>query len=292
MSTWGSTQDFLDGRPLPTDPEPSFKGYCVGKWEGDTLVVETIGYKEDWLDSRGQPLTEQARTIERIRRVNYGNLEVGMTVDDPKAYTKPWKTQTIKLALALNTDLLEYICNENEKSLPHMVGAGDHEIGGKMRRSDNGLAVRSRPCDLGAGAPLVLRRVRPGKADHANGSRHEDRMDEPAYLLAPRRERRDGEGRQLGDELGNPTSLIRLGWTRTAMQVGNVVTVDGYLARDGSNLANARTVLWTARRCSQVPAEANSRWRLPRRCLPVRQRRRPIQGCASSTVCQASLSLA
>jgi len=69
-------------------------------------------------------LTEQARTIERIRRVSYGNLEVEMTIDDPKAYTKPWKTQPTRLALLLNTDLLEYICNENEKSLPHMVGAG------------------------------------------------------------------------------------------------------------------------------------------------------------------------
>jgi hypothetical protein len=117
-------QIFLDGRTLPTDPEPSFKGYSVGKWEGDTLVVETIGYKENWLDFQGRPLTEQARTIERIRRVNYGTLEVEMTIDDPKAYTKPWKTLTIKLALLLNTDLLEYICNENEKSLPHMVGAG------------------------------------------------------------------------------------------------------------------------------------------------------------------------
>jgi hypothetical protein len=117
-------QIFLDGRPLPTDPEPTFKGYSVGKWEEDTLVVETIGYKENWLDSQGRPLTEQARTIERIRRVSYGTLEVEMTIDDPKAYTKPWKTRTQKLGLVLNTDLLEYICNENEKSLQHMVGAG------------------------------------------------------------------------------------------------------------------------------------------------------------------------
>jgi hypothetical protein len=117
-------QLFLDGRALPTDPEPTFKGYSVGKWEGDTLVVETIGYKENWLDAQGRPLTEQARTVERIRRVNYGTLEVEMTIDDPKAYTKPWKTLTIKLALVPNTELLEYICNENEKSLQHMVGKG------------------------------------------------------------------------------------------------------------------------------------------------------------------------
>jgi hypothetical protein len=118
-------QIFLDGRPLPKDPEPLFKGYSVGRWEGDTLVVETIGFKDDlWLDALGRPLTDQARTIERIRRVNYGNLEVELTVDDPKAYTKPWTVQ-FKLSLVLNTDLLEYICNENEKSLQHMVGKSD-----------------------------------------------------------------------------------------------------------------------------------------------------------------------
>ena len=114
----------LDGRPLPKDPDLSFKGYSVGRWEGDTLVVETVGFKDDlWLDGWGHPLTSQARTVERIRRVNYGNLEVELTVDDPKAYTKPWTT-TIKLALVLNTDLLEYICNENEKSSTHLVGPG------------------------------------------------------------------------------------------------------------------------------------------------------------------------
>jgi hypothetical protein len=115
-------QIFLDGRTLPKDPEPSFKGYSVGKWDGDTLVVETSGYKDgQWLDIAGHPLTDQARTIERIRRVNYGTLQVELTVDDPKAYTKPWTTM-FKLSLAINTDLLEYVCNENEKSLQHMVG--------------------------------------------------------------------------------------------------------------------------------------------------------------------------
>jgi hypothetical protein len=115
-------QIFLDGRALPTNPEPMFKGYSVGRWDSDTLVVETIGFKDDsWLDLFGHPLTAEARTFERIRRINYGNLEVALTVDDPKAYTKPW-TSTIKLGLALNTELLEYICNENEKSLQHMIG--------------------------------------------------------------------------------------------------------------------------------------------------------------------------
>jgi hypothetical protein len=116
-------QIFIDGRTLPNNPEPAFKGYSVGQWDGDALVVETIGFKDgQWLDLWGHPLTDQARTIERIRRVNYGNLDVELTVDDPKAYTKPWTT-TIDLVLVVSTDLLEYICNENEKSLKHMVGA-------------------------------------------------------------------------------------------------------------------------------------------------------------------------
>ena len=116
-------QIFLDGRPLPKDPEPMFKGYSVGRWEGDTLVVETIGIKENWFNGEGYPLTGQARIIERIRRLDYGNLEVEVTVDDPKAYTKPW-TRTIKLTLVLDMDLLEYICNENEKDLQIIINAG------------------------------------------------------------------------------------------------------------------------------------------------------------------------
>ena len=116
-------QIFLDGRPLPDNPEPMFMGYSVGKWDGDALVVETIGLKDGgWLDLFGHPLTDQARITERIRRMSYGNLQVDMTVDDPKAYTKPW-TATVKLSLAPKTELLEYVCNENEKSLQHMVGA-------------------------------------------------------------------------------------------------------------------------------------------------------------------------
>jgi hypothetical protein len=88
-------QIFTDGRPLPQDRTPTWNGYSIGHWEGDTLVVETTGFRDDlWLDASGKPLTEQAKTIERIRRPNYGNLEVEITIDDPKAYTAPW---TVKL---------------------------------------------------------------------------------------------------------------------------------------------------------------------------------------------------
>jgi len=115
-------QIFLDGRPLPKEPFPSFKGYSVGHWEGDTLVVETTGYKDGlWLDLKGDPLTSEATTIERIRRPNFGNLEVQITVNDPKAYTRPWSTKRY-LKIALNTELIEDICNENERSMQHMVG--------------------------------------------------------------------------------------------------------------------------------------------------------------------------
>ncbi len=115
-------QVFLDGRTLPNDPFPSFKGYSVGHWEGDTLVVETTGYKDGlWLDLKGDPLTSAGRTVERIRRPNYGTLEVELTVDDPAVYMRPWKAKRY-LKLALDTELIEDICNENEKSFQHMVG--------------------------------------------------------------------------------------------------------------------------------------------------------------------------
>jgi len=115
-------QIFLDGRPLPTDPNPSFNGYSVGKWDGDTLVVETNGFRDDtWLDRAGSPLTEQAKVTERLRRVNFGNIEVEVRVDDPKAYTKAWSVK-LKLEIVLNTDLMDYICLEAENDIPHLVG--------------------------------------------------------------------------------------------------------------------------------------------------------------------------
>jgi hypothetical protein len=114
-------QIFTDGRPLPKDPNPSFNGYSSGKWEGDTLVVESVGFRDDiWLDGVGNPISDSATVTERFRRPNFGSLEIEVTVDDPKAYTAPW---TVKLNqyIALDTDLLEYFC-ENEKDASHMVG--------------------------------------------------------------------------------------------------------------------------------------------------------------------------
>lgn len=115
-------QIFTDGRNLPVDPQPSFEGYSTGKWEGDTLVVETIGLKDgSWADEGGTPLTEAAKITERFRRPNFGSLEIELTVDDPQAYTAPW-TILLRHHIKLDTDLLEYVCLENEKSTQHIVG--------------------------------------------------------------------------------------------------------------------------------------------------------------------------
>ena len=115
-------QIFTDGRPLPTDPQPSFEGYSSAKWDRDTLVVETIGLRDgSWADEEGTPLTETAKITERFRRPNFGKLEIEVTVDDPKAYTAPW-TILLRHHIKLDTDLLEYVCLENEKSTQHIVG--------------------------------------------------------------------------------------------------------------------------------------------------------------------------
>ena len=113
-------QIFTDGRPFPKDPNPTWNGYSVAHWDGDTLVVETIGYSDGlWLDASGKPLTDQAKTIERIRRPNYGTLEVEIKIDDPKAYTAPWTVKVIQ-PLVLDSELLDYYCLENERDSVHM----------------------------------------------------------------------------------------------------------------------------------------------------------------------------
>jgi hypothetical protein len=113
-------QIFTDGRPLPEINQPTFNGYSVGRWDGDTLVVQTIGFKDGiWLDRSGSPMTDAAKMTERFRRVSYGRLDIEITVDDPKAYTAPWAV-TLHHSIVLDTELLDYICLENEKSLAHI----------------------------------------------------------------------------------------------------------------------------------------------------------------------------
>jgi hypothetical protein len=116
-------QVFLDGREPAKDPNPAWLGYSTGRWEGDTLVVETTGFNDKtWLDTfKGHPATEALRVTERFRRKEFGSLEIGITIDDPRTYTRPW-TATEFLHLLPDTELFEFVCNENEKDAPHMVG--------------------------------------------------------------------------------------------------------------------------------------------------------------------------
>lgn len=115
-------QIFLDGRSLPNnDPQPFWSGYSVGRWEGDTLVVESSGFRDDgWLDTVGNPLTGAGKMIERFRRPNFGTLEMEVTVDDPKTYTKPF-TVKFKHRIMLDTELIEHVCLD--RSSKNYVGA-------------------------------------------------------------------------------------------------------------------------------------------------------------------------
>ena len=108
-------QIFTDGRALPKDPNPNWFGYSIGRWEGDVLVVESSGFNDNvWLDNAGRPATDALKVTERFVRKNFGQMDIEITIDDPKAYTKPWSV-TQQLAFQPDTELLEYICNENNK---------------------------------------------------------------------------------------------------------------------------------------------------------------------------------
>jgi hypothetical protein len=112
---------FIDGRPLPKDPAPAWFGYSVGKWEGQTLVVNSIGINEKtWLDDSGHPHSDAMRVIERFQRPDFGHMTVQLTIDDPKTYSRPW-TVTIPWDLFPDTELLDWVC-ENEKDAVHLVG--------------------------------------------------------------------------------------------------------------------------------------------------------------------------
>jgi hypothetical protein len=108
-------QVFTDGRPLPADPNPSWQGYSTGRWDADTLIVDTIGFRDDtWIDWGGSVITSAATVRERIRRPDFGHLEIEITVDDPKAYTRPWSV-TLRQQFAPDTELIDEICAEGEK---------------------------------------------------------------------------------------------------------------------------------------------------------------------------------
>jgi hypothetical protein len=115
-------QIFLDDRELVEDATPTWFGYSTGKWEGDTLVVDTKGFNgKAWLDQGGKPATEALHVVERFRRKDFGHMEIQITIDDPKAYTKPW-TVTEPLNLLTDTELMEFVCNENNRDLEHLPG--------------------------------------------------------------------------------------------------------------------------------------------------------------------------
>jgi hypothetical protein len=115
-------QVFLDGRELLPDPNPTWLGYSTGKWEGDTLVVDTRGFNgKVWLDQAGRPTTEALHVIERFTRKDFGHMQVQVTIDDPRAYTRAW-TITEDVHLLPDTEPMEFICNENNRDMEHLPG--------------------------------------------------------------------------------------------------------------------------------------------------------------------------
>jgi hypothetical protein len=116
----GYRQVFIDGRSLPEDPSPSWQGYSSATWSGDTLVIDTIGLRDDtWIDWNGSVVTEAAKVREEITRPDYGHLEIRVTVDDPKAYTEPW-TVTLRQRIVVDAELIDEICLENEQFVERM----------------------------------------------------------------------------------------------------------------------------------------------------------------------------
>jgi hypothetical protein len=125
---------FLDGRELPKDPNPDWMGYSVGRWEGDTLMVESSGFNDrTWLSVEGHPHTEALRVTEHIRRPDFGHLEVLKTMADPGALMEPWIVP-FKYEYDADTEGLEYVCNENERDHNHLVGKASDQKGVEIAR--------------------------------------------------------------------------------------------------------------------------------------------------------------
>ena len=116
----GYRQIFTDARPLPDDPSPAWQGYSSAQWDGDTLIIDTIGVRDGtWIDWNGSVLTETAKVREAIRRADFGHLEITVTVDDPTAYTEPW-TVTLNQRIVVDAELIDEICLENEQFVERM----------------------------------------------------------------------------------------------------------------------------------------------------------------------------
>jgi hypothetical protein len=118
----GFRQIFTDGRTLPKDPNPTWDGYSIGRWEKDVFVVESSGFNgKTWIDAIGHPHGERLHLTERFRRRDFGHLELQVTIDDPEWYERPWSV-TVVLELNPDTELLEDVCLENERDAVHLVG--------------------------------------------------------------------------------------------------------------------------------------------------------------------------
>jgi hypothetical protein len=126
-SNYGLRTIYMDGRPLPKqgEPQPYWHGYSVGHWEGDTLVVQSNNFRgaltgqpgDGWLDGKGDPFTDALTLTERFRRVNFGQLQIDVTIDDPKAYTRPFTVRVEQEIVADGSEMIEFICHENQKFL-------------------------------------------------------------------------------------------------------------------------------------------------------------------------------
>jgi hypothetical protein len=133
-------QVFLDGRELEAKPNPSWMGYSVGRWEGDTLVIESFGFKDrTWLDQRGHPHTEGLRTTERYRRPDFGHLDIQVTLDDPAAYARPW-TVALRAELRADTELFEEVCNESPSQREHWIGKASDDQKSRVQVARDVLA--------------------------------------------------------------------------------------------------------------------------------------------------------
>lgn len=166
-------QIFTDGRPVPVDANPTWNGYSSGRWEGDTLVVHTNGFRDDlWLDSDGNPLTGAANVTEKLRRPNYGTLGIEITVDDPKAYTAPWTVKLTQPIRARQRALGLLLPGEREGRRAHGGQVSPRDLPGSMTTAHSDrLKARFRPCSVSrkfvararpSGAPVTA----PGRSTH------------------------------------------------------------------------------------------------------------------------------
>jgi hypothetical protein len=142
---------YLDGRPHPQDPTPTWMGYSIGRWDGDTLVIDTVGFNDKtWLDFSGRPHSEALRITERLRRVDFGHVDLTITYDDPKTFRKPF-TITPAMVFLPDTDPIELVCLENEKDRERLVGRiSDHTVPPQIPRGTLAAYVGAYEGPLGA----------------------------------------------------------------------------------------------------------------------------------------------